>query len=95
MRLPIQLQLFCPISVQDFYSLVPLLNNLNIRLQYVTTLLTKYSTKQTCLSLVRIMHWIERKPRWSTRREILLDWFKAFVHGFSNTSLYLEETVLR
>ena len=32
MRLPIQLQLFCPISVQDFYSLVPLLNNLNIRI---------------------------------------------------------------
>ena len=52
-------------------------------------LCTRNSTKQTCLSSVSIIHWRERKPLWSTRNDIFVDWLSALVHGFSKSSLYL------
>ena len=55
--------------------------------------LTRYSTKQTCLSLVSIMHWSERKPRLSILIDILVDWLTAFWQGFKRASLYLKHSV--
>ena len=55
--------------------------------------LTRYSTKQTCLSLVSIMHWSERKPRLSILIDILVDWVTAFWQGFKRASLYLKHSV--
>ena len=55
----------------------------------VLKLLTRNSTKQTCLSSVSIIHWSERKPLWSTRNDIFVDWLSALVQGFSRSSLYL------
>ena len=53
--------------------------------------LTRNSTKHVCESSVSIMYCIERNPRLSIRIEILLDKFRAFVEGFSNVVLYLQE----
>lgn len=49
-----------------------------------------YSTKQTCLSSVRIMYCKERNPLLSTRMEILTDWLRALVVHFSRLNLYLD-----